>query len=97
MLVHVNQVNHTSLVAVVTPTDRPKSVSNRCVIERFPWHCCMLSLCPFDMSVGVGLWAFVIGLSRIFFFLSWNVMPKTTEQADAKRDGVISPHNYNFN
>ena len=28
----VNQVNHTSWVAVVTPTDRPKSVRNRCVI-----------------------------------------------------------------
>ena len=28
-------VNHTSWVAVVTPTDCPKSVSNRCVIENF--------------------------------------------------------------
>ena len=28
-------INHTSLVAVVTPSDRPKSVRNRCVIERF--------------------------------------------------------------
>ena len=26
-------VNHTSWVAVVTPTDRPKSVRNRCLIE----------------------------------------------------------------
>ena len=31
----VNQVNHTSWVAVVTPTDRPKSVHNRCVLELF--------------------------------------------------------------
>ena len=31
----VNQVNHTSWVAVVTPTDRPTSVRNRCVIELF--------------------------------------------------------------
>ena len=31
----VNQVNHTSLMAVVTPTDRPKSVRNHCVIELF--------------------------------------------------------------
>ena len=31
----VNQVNHSSWVAVVTPTDRPKSVRNRCVIELF--------------------------------------------------------------
>ena len=28
-------VNHTSWMAVVTPTDRPKSVRNRCVIELF--------------------------------------------------------------
>ena len=43
-------VNHTSWVAVVTPTDRPKSVRNRCVIELFCgvvyvvtlpfWHFC---------------------------------------------------------
>ena len=31
----VKPVNHTSWVAVVTPTDRPKSVRNRCVIELF--------------------------------------------------------------
>ena len=31
----VNQVNHTSWLAVVTPTDRPKSVRNRFVIELF--------------------------------------------------------------
>ena len=31
----VNQVNHTSWVAVVTPTVRPKSVRNRCLIELF--------------------------------------------------------------
>ena len=34
----VNQVNHTSWVAVVTPTDRPKSVRNRWVID-FLWRC----------------------------------------------------------
>ena len=43
----VNQVNHTSLVALVTPTDRPKSVRNRCVIELFV-ALFVLSLCmPF--------------------------------------------------
>ena len=31
----VNQVNHTSWVAVVTPTDRPKSDCNLCLIELF--------------------------------------------------------------
>ena len=30
----------------------------------------MLSLCPFDISVGV--WAFVIGLSQISSFFSWS-------------------------
>ena len=55
-------------MAVVTPTDRPKSARNHCVIEvfvaLFVW-----SLCPFDISAGVG--AFVIGLSQIStFFLS---------------------------
>ena len=31
----VNKVNHTSWVAIVTPSDCPKSVRNRCVIELF--------------------------------------------------------------
>ena len=31
----VNQVNHNSWVAVITPTDRPKSVRSRFVIELF--------------------------------------------------------------
>ena len=31
----VNRFNHTSWMALVTPTDRPKSVCNRCVIEVF--------------------------------------------------------------
>ena len=63
----VNRLNHTSLVAVVTPTDRPKSVRKCCVIELF-CGVVLLSLCPFDISVGVG--AFVIGLSQISSFLS---------------------------
>ena len=56
----VNQANHTSWVAVVTPPDRPKSVRNRCVIELFV-ALFVLSRCPFDISVGVR--AFVIALS----------------------------------
>ena len=62
----VNQVNHTSWVAVATPTDRPKSVRNCCLIELFV-ALFVLSLCPFDISVGVG--TFVIGLSQISSFL----------------------------
>ena len=42
----VNQVKHTSWVAVVTPTDRPKSVRNRCVIELLCGVVCVVSL-PF--------------------------------------------------
>ena len=67
----VNQVNHTSCVSVVTPTDRPKSVRNHCVIKFFVAFF-VLSLCNFDISVGV--WAFVIGMSQIssfFLFLSY--------------------------
>ena len=53
---------------VVTPTDHPKSVRNRCVIELFV-ALFMFSLCHFYMSVVVG--AFVTGLSQIssFFLL----------------------------
>ena len=61
----VNQVNHTSWVAVVTTTDRPKSVRNHCVIELFCGVVCVVTL-PFDISVDV--WAFVIGLSQISSF-----------------------------
>ena len=50
-------VNHTSWMTVVTPSDRPKSVRNRCVIELFG-DIFVLSCCPFDISVGI--WAFVI-------------------------------------
>ena len=42
----VNQVNHTSLAALVTPTDRSKSVHNRCVIELFCDVVCVVTL-PF--------------------------------------------------
>ena len=59
----VNQVNHTSWVAVVTPTDRPKSVRNRMCNRMFLWRCLCCHLALFDMSAGVG--AFVIGLSQI--------------------------------
>ena len=57
----INCFNHTNWVTAVTPTDRPKSVRNRCVIEVFG-GVFMLSRCFLDFSVGVG--AFVIGLSQ---------------------------------
>ena len=43
----VNQVNHISCVAVVTQTDRPESIRNRCVIERFCGVICVVTL-PFS-------------------------------------------------
>ena len=54
-------------MAEVTPTDRPKSVRNCCSMELFV-ALFVLSLCPFDISVGVG--AFVIGLGQMSSFLS---------------------------
>ena len=40
----VNRFNQTSGVAVVTPTDRPKSVRKRCVIEDFGGVFCVVPL-----------------------------------------------------
>ena len=54
-------------MAVVTSTDRPKSVRNRCVIEVFGGDF-VLSRWFLDFSVGVG--AFVIGPSHISSFFS---------------------------
>ena len=64
----VHQVNHTSWEAVLTPTDRPKSVHNRCVIELFCGVVCVAAW-PFDISVGER--AFVVGLSQISTFFSY--------------------------
>ena len=63
----VKPINHTSLVAAITQTDRPKSVRIRCVIKLF-LALFVLSLCPFDISVGEG--AFLIRLSQISSFFS---------------------------
>ena len=56
---------------LVTPTDRPKSVRNRCVIEVFGGVCVC---CPlvFEFSVGIG--GFVIRLGQISFFFSSNAI-----------------------
>ena len=63
-------LNHTSWVTAVTPTDRPKSVRNSCVIKVFG-GVFMLSRCFLDCSVGVGV--FVTGLSQISSFFSSNI------------------------
>ena len=62
-----NRFNHTIWVTAVTPTDRPKSVRNSCVIKVFG-GVFMLSRCFLDCSVGVGV--FVTGLSQISSFFS---------------------------
>ena len=56
-------------MAVVTQTDRTKSVRNRCVIEVFG-GVCVLSRCFLDLSVGEG--AFVKGLSQISSFFPFD-------------------------
>ena len=56
-------------MTAVTPTDRPKSVRNSCVIKVFG-GVFMLSRCFLDSSVGV--WVFVTGLSQISSFFSSN-------------------------
>ena len=65
----VNRFNHTSGVTVVTPTDLPKSVRNRCVIKVFG-GVFMLSRCFLNFSLGVG--AFVTELSQTSSFFSCN-------------------------
>ena len=54
-------------MTAVTPTDRPKSVRNSCVIKVFG-GVCMLTRCLLDCSVGVEV--FVTGLSQISSFFS---------------------------
>ena len=56
---------------LVTPTDRPKSVRNRCVIEVFGGVCVC---CPLVFEFSVGIRGFVIGLGQISFFFSLDVL-----------------------
>ena len=67
-LLYIGYLNHTGWVTAVTPTDRPKSVRNSCVIKVFG-SVFMLSRCFLDCSVGVGF--FVTGLSQISSFFSF--------------------------
>ena len=61
--------NHTSWMAVVIPTDRPKSVRNRCTCELDIFGgVCVLSLGCFEFTVGIA--AFVIRLSQMSSFFS---------------------------
>ena len=62
----VNRFNYTSWVAIVTQTDHPKSVRNRCVIRVLVFF--VLSCCVLDLFVDVG--AIVIWLSQVSSFFS---------------------------
>ena len=62
-------------MAVVAPTDRPKSVRNRCVIEVFG-GVFVLSVAFFYFSEGVG--TFVMGLSQISSFFAMYTNRLTT-------------------
>ena len=57
-------------MTAVTPTDRPKSVRNSCVIKVFG-GVFMLSRCFLDCSVDVGV--FVTGLSQISSFFTFDI------------------------
>ena len=50
IIIIVHHFNHTSRVTAVTPTDRPKSVRSRCVIEVFGGVFVLLR-CFLDLSV----------------------------------------------
>ena len=53
-------------MAVITSTDRPKSVRNLCVIELFGGMF-VLSLCPFDISVRTRAFCHRTELDLFFF------------------------------
>ena len=57
-------------MAVVTPTDRPKSVRNRCEIELF---CGVVCVVTFPVYICAGVGAFVIGLSQISSFFPFYI------------------------
>ena len=71
-----NRFNHTILVTIVTPTDRPKSVRNRCVIEVFG-VVFVLSRCFLDFSCRCRGFCYRTE-SDLFLFL-FNVKYKRTD------------------
>ena len=65
----VTRCIHPSWKAVVSPTDRPKSIHNRCEIAVFG-RGFVLSFWFLEFSVGVR--TFVIGLSKVSFDFSYS-------------------------
>ena len=74
----VYRFNHASWMAIVTPTDRPKSVRNRCVIKVLGGG---FVLSRYFLDFSGGAWAFVIlrssQISSIFSSLLSSVMYST--------------------
>ena len=73
----VKPVNRNSWMTVVTPSDRPKSVRNRCVIELLG-DVSVLSCCLFDISIGIR--AFCIGLKQSSSFFLIKTKSQRTEK-----------------
>ena len=71
-------------MTAVTPTDRPKSVRNSCVIKVFG-GVFMLSRCFLDCSVGVGVFCHRTE-SDLFLFLSLHYFPVFLFSFLVKRD-----------
>ena len=67
-------VNHTSWVAVVTSTDRPKSVSNRCLIELFCGVVCVVAL-PFRYFCWCRGFCHRTGSDLLLFVLTGSKIP----------------------
>ena len=88
----VNRFNHTSLVAIVAPADRRKSVRNRCGIEIFG-DVSVLSRCFLDFSDVVGV--FVIGLSQISSFFTFDYTERDMSSIHALQN-VILLHDHTF-
>ena len=82
----VDQLNHTSWEAVITPTDHPKSVRNRCEIEPFFGVVCVFTL-PFwhfcwrrgfchrtesDLFLFLLPWCFSLPTKSLWMYSRWN-------------------------
>ena len=85
----LNLVNHTSWVAVDTPTDRPKSVRSRCVIGLFRgvvfvvtlpfWHFCWCR--GFCHGTESDLFLFLLRIQKNYKNIFLNFQISTTSQA----------------
>ena len=60
--------NHSSWIVVATPTDRPKSIYNRCVIDVLVASLC----CRWFVEFSVDMRILVVRVSQIPFFFSLN-------------------------